>query len=219
MSFTQIGFFGIFGVFLLVFLGVWLVRSGIKGAAAQREMLKSASPAELESMRAAQRGLFMKIGPPLFTLVGGIVLVVGIFSIVRANASESWPMVEGEVIRTDIVSNRKSGGGSSTYRAKVEYQYAIDGVTRYGARVSYAGNVSSSNRGSAMAIIDRYPKGSDVTVYYDPADPEESVLEPGISAKIFLTPAIGGVFLVLGLALLFSSLKGRSKHLELEPFE
>ncbi len=97
MSFTQIGFFGLFGVFLLVFvfLGVWLVRSGIKGAAAQREILKSASPAELESMRAAQRGLFMKIGPPFFTLVGGIVLVVGIFSIARANARESCPWSRG----------------------------------------------------------------------------------------------------------------------------
>ena len=214
-----------FGVFLVVFvlLGVFLVRAGVKGAAAQREVLESASAEELEAFRAVHKerssNAVLKIGAPIFTLVGGVILAVGISAMQRASESESWPMVKGEVIRTDIVRERARNGGGSTYQAKVEYQYAIEGVTHYGSRVSFAGNVNTSNRGAAMKITDQYRKGTEVAVYYDPADPEESVLEPGLSAMIFLMPAIGGVFLVIGLGLLFALLVGKRKDQELEPFE
>ena len=218
-------FFIAFGLILpvFVFLGFKLVRRSMKDMSAQSEVLKSVSASELESLREVHKERsangFLKIGAPIFTLVGGICLSAGIYSINRATESESWPMVEGEVIATDIVRSRSNDGGGTTYRAKIEYQYAIDGVTHYGNRVSYAGRVSSSNRGAAMEITARYRKGSKVAVYYDPEDHEECVLEPGMTAMVFLMPAIGGIFLVIGLALIFSLLKGRSKDLEVEPFE
>jgi hypothetical protein len=45
-------------------------------------------------------------------------------------------------------------------------------------------------------ILAKYPQGSAVSVYYDPADPAESVLETGINTFAYVV-MVGAAILVL----------------------
>jgi hypothetical protein len=58
--------------------------------------------------------------------------------------------------------------------ADIAYEYAVAGQHFVGRRVSMR-----KDRGNfdVVAVLQRYPKGKPVTVYYDPAAPGESILE------------------------------------------
>lgn len=110
----------------------------------------------------------------------------------------------GMVTASRVESSSSSDG--TTYGAQVEYDYEINGQSYQGDRYSYF-SFSTSSRDHAQDIVDRYPVGREITVHYDPDEPEDSVLETGAAsfptlAILFLTPfhCIGIGFLGGGLA-------------------
>lgn len=107
-----------------------------------------------------------------------------------AVASESWPSTQGEVLSSAV---RRSG---RTRWAAVRYSYRVGGKEMVGARVRYVAPVALE---WASTTVSRYPAGTPVTVYYDPEQPRESVLEPGRRAAAFAA-AVGANLLILGLA-------------------
>ena len=218
-------FFIVFGVFVLVFIGlfVWLIRRGMKKMVAEREVLMSASGPERDAL-AAQMGNqgfkgFMKLAGPIFTLLGGGFLIIGVYNIRSASESESWPTAEGVVVSSIVSESRDPGERHSTYGAEVRYEYTVEGVTQEGDRVRFGGNVSSSNPSGARETVERYREGSAIAVFYDPEDPARSVLEPGMSGAVFLFPGIGGLFFVIGVVILFLLLRSNPKDLEVESFD
>ena len=50
-----------------------------------------------------------------------------------------------------------------------------------------------------MSLVERYPKGKRITVYYKPENPAENLLEPGVSAKTWTMPVGGLIFFVPGI--------------------
>ncbi len=62
----------------------------------------------------------------------------------------------------------------------VEYAYRVDGRDHHGARIAFGAEVAGG-RALAEATTARYPKGSAVTVHYDPANPAFAVLEPRVA--------------------------------------
>jgi hypothetical protein len=112
---------------------------------------------------------------------------------------------EGVITRSKLKSQRGSKRGVS-YSLDVEYVYTIDGQTYTGTRYMY-GEVSTNTR--LWHDVQRELKvNKPVRVYYDPADPAEAVLRPGLSGMHlfmawFLTPfniiMLGGwVYLLRG---------------------
>jgi hypothetical protein len=71
---------------------------------------------------------------------------------------------------------------------------------------------SSSKTSKVRQITVRYPVGRVVTVYYDPSNPKESVLEPGVTSDSW-TKAIGGIiFLLIAVGvIIFSKFKIKKK--------
>ncbi len=97
---------------------------------------------------------------------------------------------------------RSSGSDGTTYEAKIEYEFELGGTSYTGDRHSFFSFGTSSSE-HASEVVRRYPVGKRVTVYYDPGEPEQSVLEVDTRsfpwfAIIFLTPfhCIGIGFLV-----------------------
>jgi len=131
-------------------------------------------------------------------------MFVGIENGLKARASLKWPRVEGEVIHSSIQSesqSRRTGGGSSTtYRARVIYEYAVDGTTYNGERVAY-GESATGNSSDAEMITEKYPKGKRVLAYHRPDSHEESVLEPGQTGLPWFFLWLGLVFLFIGIVL------------------
>ncbi|MFL2984876.1 MAG: DUF3592 domain-containing protein [Candidatus Poseidoniaceae archaeon] len=116
----------------------------------------------------------------------------------------NWESVDG-IVENSYVSTSTDGEGGTTYCLYVDYQYTVDGRTYDGDRISYTAE-NSCNSWSANSD-DEYPEGKEITVYYDPTNPSESVLLPGLSGVDFFICCFF-IFPLVGLLLLFGSLKG-----------
>ncbi len=123
----------------------------------------------------------------IISLVGILFLVVLVWVAKRvqqksqqANAvlqsSQSWPSTTGTVIKSRV----EVRGGSNTTHVdpKIVYEYQVSGQ-QYQAdqiRVDARHRVFQVSP-DAYAVVDRYPVGTSVTVYYNPDNPAEAGLE------------------------------------------
>ena len=74
--------------------------------------------------------------------------------------------------------------------ATVAYAFTTPAGNQQGNRISVAHDVGNYQVAEKLA---RYPKGQDVTVYYDPANPKQSVLERDMDLSMFHKAIAGGV--------------------------
>ena len=89
-----------------------------------------------------------------------------------------WNATDG-VITSSEVHTSTDGEGGTTYCLWVNYEYTYDGKTYDGDVVSFSkDNSCDSWSGNAD---DDYPEGEEITVYVNPDNPYEAVLEPGLS--------------------------------------
>lgn len=141
-----------------------------------------------------------RVFPLIFVVVGASVAFFGIRGLIRAKASVDWPSAQGKVIESSVERQRSSGsnGSSTTYHAEILYEFTIDGTTFNGERVAY-GDYGSSSPSHARRIVNRYPKGKNVTVHYLPGNPEECLLEPGVKGQSFFLPGFGLIFFTVGI--------------------
>jgi len=122
---------------------------------------------------------------PLAIFAGCFGLVVLLFFIASYRLSRratDWPLVRGKVLSSGSEQIRSTGDSGSTrksYAPVVEYRYRVNDVD-YVSRQIKLGWVLSSSQAYATKVSARYPKGSDVDVHYDPANPSNAALEnPG----------------------------------------
>ena len=73
--------------------------------------------------------------------------------------------------------------GSSTgvvnYNPEIEYTYTVNGREYTSNVIMFGGVIGGRFSKMYRRYIERYPEGSFAKVYYDPAKPENAVLEPG----------------------------------------
>jgi len=115
---------------------------------------------------------------PVIAIFGGIGYMLVKRSRQRSQAlasSRTWMTATGLVIKSRV---EVSGGDTASVSPKVVYTYEVDGKL-YENSVVRAGDQFMAIRrsGDAYNIIDRYPEGKTVTVYYNPQNPQDSALE------------------------------------------
>lgn len=141
----------------------------------------------------------------IFFVVGGAVSWWGWDILQNARISENWPGTTGEITYSDVRTSRDEDG--TTYHADVEFAYVVDD-RRYESDTVSFGQYGSSNRRHAAEIVDRYPVGTQVSVYYDPAVPDTAVLEPGVTWSSYFVLGLGLIFvctsLIIAPAMLFA---------------
>jgi hypothetical protein len=140
----------------------------------------------------------------IFGVIGLGLLVLAIVQMSKAKKASAWPTVPGTVLSSGLEEHRShdsDGGTSVNYEPRVQYQYAIMGSPFTGYRLSF-GNASYSYNIAARKIA-AYPQGAQVTVYYNPDDPSDSVLEPKAAGGVVLI-VIGVIFVVLAIVLGFT---------------
>ena len=114
----------------------------------------------------------------------------------RAAASQGWPETPGRVTSAtmNLIEDEESGDVYSPY---VSYEYQVGGRSLSGSRIRF-GSASSRDQAKAAAVLQRYPEGKAVTVYYDPARPDEAVLERSAAGSAsYLYLGVG--FLLFGI--------------------
>jgi hypothetical protein len=175
---------------------------------------------------AQSSGFFLKLAGPMFTIIGCGVLVIGILNVIKGSESASWPTARGEVLVSEVQSRMEStessrGTGSRrkrttsttrVYWAELKYSYSVDGASFEGERVDYGMESRSSKRTRADEIVALYPVGEEALVYYDPTDPSEAVLEPGVAGSAIAFPLIGAVLALIGLVMLFFLFRAKTEE-------
>jgi hypothetical protein len=94
------------------------------------------------------------------------------------------------VVTQSSVRNARSGK-STNYVADLRYRYEVAGRQFNGTR--YRFDFANADQKSADALVAARPVGAQVTVYYDPAHPADSLLQPGLDGgdlffAMFLVP-------------------------------
>ena len=152
-------------------------------------------------MSSAKQSFLLRILPLMFVVVGAGMAFFGIRDIVRAKGSVNWPTVHGKIVSSsvEILHTRTgtSGKRSSTIYARLFYTFSVDGKSYTGNRVCY-GDYNSEGPSHAYRVVNRYPKGKDVRVYYMPDNPKVCLLEPGNQRGSYITPGIGLFLFILG---------------------
>ena len=128
--------------------------------------------------------------PIPFICLGMCIVYYGIRLRRRALVSLRWPTVYGVVLESSATLVPCGDPGIDVWEAKVHYRYEVGGTEFRSSQVSFAQH-GSSDKSHAEGIVQRYPPGTRVRVYYDPADPRAAVLEPGTTRGTTMLIKIG----------------------------
>ncbi|MBN1452162.1 MAG: DUF3592 domain-containing protein [Anaerolineales bacterium] len=90
-------------------------------------------------------------------------------------AARNWASTIGKVVTSRV---EVSGGDHTSVSPHIVFQYSVYGRGYSGSQIK-AGDVHLSSYSSRVAYdtVDKYPVGAEVTVYYDPENPQLSALE------------------------------------------
>jgi hypothetical protein len=127
-------------------------------------------------------------------LIGAGTLVL-LQTAVRQRLSRNYAVTKGRIVRSEL-------GQSTILRrgVEVEYAYTVNGIKYDGHRFRYDDhNVTFE----WVSTVEGLPKGAAHKVYYDPKDPADSLLQPGVD---------GGDLLLLLFALPLNVLTGTLWH-------
>lgn len=131
----------------------------------------------------------------IFLAIGLFIGKVGWELFEKSGNSGLWPATQGIVIDSHIETSRSDG--TTMYSAEVLYEYSVSGK-KYSSNSIDFSETSSSAASYANKIVDKYPKESVLSVYYNPSDPYEAVLEPGRKFSDYWIIGVSVIFVIVG---------------------
>jgi hypothetical protein len=119
-------------------------------------------------------------------------IAISLTDIIRGQETESWPSTTGVIVSSyfDI----QPGSEHATFGAKITYQYTLNGLNYTSNKISYG--YSYSSRDAANYLLESYPVGKIITIYYSPLNPSEAILIRGIYGSAWII-FFGGLFFSL----------------------
>ncbi|MEN8241152.1 MAG: DUF3592 domain-containing protein, partial [Chloroflexota bacterium] len=89
-------------------------------------------------------------------------------------AAQSWPSTPGEVIKSRV---QVRGGDHTTVSPYIMYNYQVGGMDFSGTQIRAGEQFYKSHTSQqSYDMVDKYPVGAKVTVYYNPKDPTQAAL-------------------------------------------
>ncbi len=121
----------------------------------------------------------------------------------QASVSQNWPSSPGQVIDSHVDegwSEDSDGDRHRTYHPQVKYSYSVNGQPFTGEMISFGFKRADRSPNPAQAVVNAYPTGKSVVVYFNPTNPAEAVLERRASS-LGITFVMGLVFLAVAVCL------------------
>lgn len=150
----------------------------------------SAMPGSSKSAPEAPPQFLRLISKPMlviFLLIGIGLTAIALLRINQALESESWPVAEGRI----------GAMGATAKSARIEVAYEVAGrsfaITLESTAIT---GRALGPEGEWAWMQQHYKAGQQVSVAYDPDDPANAILEPGLTAYAAV-PLIGGLALLL----------------------
>lgn len=166
-------------------------------------------------------------GPIMIAIGIALLLFWSYPKIKKSNEIKSWKQTQGTITEaiivahrdgTDCVLGRKSperyaNDEGVKFRVEIEYIYLVDSI-EYSSRKRHI--LQQKDEGSSKykrAVLERknYLKNNKVTVFYNPADPEEALLKKGLGLMQWTIVIIPGFLPIIGILLLISALVQKLK--------
>ncbi len=130
--------------------------------------------------------------------IGLLTVVSNARSVYLGAASQAWPSVRGTVLSAAVL--QRDDPESTDYIPEIRYRYRINAVAHTGSRINFGKSIMATKKNSEK-IIQTYPPGSTVAVYYDPVRPHESTLEPGCPMGGLVRMGIGFLLIVFAIGI------------------
>lgn len=143
---------------------------------------------------------------------GGIALLIGIIfvgvswgDISDYLDSQNWVESRGGVYNNDIEVSYDSEDNSETYRARIYYFYMVGDERYEGDRVKFGDDIYTGSRSAAQNVLDKYPIEAQITVYYNPDQPENVVIERSVTNAMMVFAGIGALLALGGFVAIVAS--------------
>lgn len=154
----------------------------------------------------------------VFIVIGLVLLAYEGYAATRSIQAKSWKQTSGTVTEASMSHYGVGSRRSRTQYLKFEYRYRVDGKGYKGHHVGFGGfgqffRVAGISFGTTLM---KYERGQSTTVYYNPGNPHDAVLERELplSAKL----AFGlGVSLLIGGVMWAVSKGGQTTTSEIDP--
>jgi hypothetical protein len=124
-------------------------------------------------------------------------LVDALWRLIYGIKSKTWKGINATVTSSEVVKNFWSDDDDQdSYSPKIKYMYTVGGRRYSGGRYSYKW-WGTPNYGEVATIIKDYGNKGKIVTYYNPSNPSQSVILPGInslnllSVGIFMAVVIG----------------------------
>jgi hypothetical protein len=156
--------------------------------------------------------------PMMIGAIGLILIAVSAISLVKAQATKNWPSVAGKVIRAQIVPVEKIREKKQKlvlFRPEVVYSYTVDGK-EFVTDTIRADLSAQAQTAEAELLLEKYPAGQSVAVFYNPANPAEAVLEPGRNPQTQSLLICGIALVVVSTIMLVVRFRERPQPMELK---
>ena len=105
--------------------------------------------------------------------------------------ARSWPSTSAKIIRSALVSDPHDSGSS----VEISYTFSVGGRDFNSRCISFSPMPSSPQ--SQSQLVARYPVGTLVETYFDPDNPNRSVLLRDESNTWLWGPLVGTVFMAI----------------------
>jgi len=115
------------------------------------------------------------------------------------DARNRFVATEGEVLAGRIKTS--SDGDGATHTPIIRYRYVVGGVEYISDRYAYWA-VATSDYAHVSRIVRDHPKGRKVTVYYDPDNPADAILQLEVPTAMYFLLLFLQPFLLIGLGLI-----------------
>ena len=135
--------------------------------------------------------------------VGLLLALYNLWLIIKAKSTKNWDKTDGTITNSELVDYTSAGEANSTFKPKIEYTYFLNGNEYKSKRIYFGSHIMTSyNKRHSQKLVEKYPKGTKVIVYYDRLNEKESVLETGIKSQIIIGLILGIIITGIGLAFL-----------------
>jgi hypothetical protein len=141
----------------------------------------------------------------VFLILNAIFGVIIFFTQRKMKEVSQWPSTLG-VVDASYLERRSSSEGGSTNYPVVQYSYQIAGQRYQSTKLAPGMEVGGTGAGK---VVERYPAGAQVMVFYNPQNPAEAVLERKAPAQwvIWLILAIFDCVLCAVLPIIWFSMR------------
>ena len=135
-----------------------------------------------------------------FSLIGWLMIAQGVEQIRLTRSVMEWPTTQGIVESAEVYPTEGSQG--ARWRPHVIYSYAVGGRVVTATRLSLGKAPMESQEVAAERFLTRYRPGSTVTVYFNPRELTESVVDVTLPMSVYVNMAFGAVLALVGPGLL-----------------